>query len=440
MNPSWTGRSPPGSPSTPHQEESLLEIVAGANVIVGTPTGSGKSPGRHGRAVHRAGHRPRAYYTAPIKALVSEKFFDLVDIFGAGRRRHDHRRLRRQRRARRSSAAPRRSWPGSRCAAAPIPTPGIVVMDEFHYYGDPQRGWAWQVPLLELPRAQFVLMSATLGDMRFFADDLTERTGRETAVIADVRTPCPAALLVHLVPLTETLQDLLATNRAPVYIVHFTQAAAAGTGAGAVQPDGRQPGRAGPDRRGDRRFPVLPGLRPHPVPAGPARHRRAPRRDAAQVPAAGGEARPVRAAQGDLRDRHPRRRHQRADPHRADDGAVASTTAAAPGCCPPGSSTRSPAGPAGPGSTSPVTSWCSAPEHVIENAAGRGQGRRRRRQEAKGGAPQAAGGLRQLVGDHLRQARRRRTGTADLALPGVARHGARRGLPARATRSRPCAG
>ena len=40
-----------------------------------------------------------------------------------------------------------------------------VVMDEFHYYGDPDRGWAWQVPLLELPRAQFLLMSATLGDV-----------------------------------------------------------------------------------------------------------------------------------------------------------------------------------------------------------------------------------------------------------------------------------
>jgi len=50
-----------------------------------------------------------------------------------------------------------------------------VVMDEFHFYADPDRGWAWQVPLLELPRAQFLLMSATLGDVSRFERDLTRR-------------------------------------------------------------------------------------------------------------------------------------------------------------------------------------------------------------------------------------------------------------------------
>ncbi|MET0865646.1 MAG: DUF3516 domain-containing protein, partial [Nakamurella sp.] len=167
----------------------------------------------------------RSYYTAPIKALVSEKFFDLVDIFGA-------------------SAVGMITGDSAVNAAAPIicctaeilagialrggndSDAGIVVMDEFHYYGDPQRGWAWQVPLLELNRAQFVLMSATLGDMKFFAKDLTQRTGRETTVIANVERPVPLHFSYTLVPLTETLQDLLATNRAPVYIVHFTQAAA----------------------------------------------------------------------------------------------------------------------------------------------------------------------------------------------------------------------
>ena len=156
---------------------------------------------------------------------MSEKFFDLVDIFGA-------------------SAVGMITGDSAVNAAAPIicctaeilagvalrggadADAGIVVMDEFHYYGDSQRGWAWQVPLLELHRAQFVLMSATLGDMRFFADDLTKRTGRETAVIADVQRPVPLHFSYTLVPLTETLQDLLATSRAPVYIVHFTQAAA----------------------------------------------------------------------------------------------------------------------------------------------------------------------------------------------------------------------
>jgi superfamily II RNA helicase len=212
-------------PLYPHQEEALLEIVADANVIVGTPTGSGKSLIATAALFTGLATGRRSYYTAPIKALVSEKFFDLVDIFGA-------------------SAVGMITGDSAVNAAAPIicctaeilagvalragadADAGVVVMDEFHYYGDPQRGWAWQVPLLELNRAQFVLMSATLGDMRFFADDLTKRTGRETAVIANVERPVPLHFSYTLVPLTETLQDLLATNRAPVYIVHFTQASA----------------------------------------------------------------------------------------------------------------------------------------------------------------------------------------------------------------------
>ncbi len=214
-----------GLPLYPHQEESLLEIVGDANVIVGTPTGSGKSLIATAALFTGLATGRRSYYTAPIKALVSEKFFDLVDIFGA-------------------SAVGMITGDSAVNAAAPIicctaeilagialrggadSDAGIVVMDEFHYYGDPQRGWAWQVPLLELNRAQFVLMSATLGDMRFFADDLTKRTGRQTAVIANVQRPVPLHFSYTAVPLTETLQDLLATDRAPVYIVHFTQAAA----------------------------------------------------------------------------------------------------------------------------------------------------------------------------------------------------------------------
>ncbi|WP_236006662.1 DEAD/DEAH box helicase [Nakamurella leprariae] len=213
-----------------HQEEALLEIVAENNVIVATPTGSGKSMIATaalfaGLTAQQAGGSRRAYYTAPIKALVSEKFFDLVDIFGAdavGMITGD--------------SAVNATAPIICCTAEILAgialrggadaDPGVVVMDEFHYYGDPQRGWAWQVPLLELPRAQFVLMSATLGDVSFFAEDLTARTGRETSLITGVQRPVPLHFEYTLVPLTETLQELISTGRAPVYLVHFTQAAA----------------------------------------------------------------------------------------------------------------------------------------------------------------------------------------------------------------------
>jgi superfamily II RNA helicase len=99
-------------------------------------------------------------------------------------------------------------------------------MDEFHFYADPDRGWAWQVPLIELPQSQFLLMSATLGDVGFFREDLTRRTGRETAVITSVQRPVPLHYRYVLTPLHETIAELLVTHEAPVYVVHFTQAAA----------------------------------------------------------------------------------------------------------------------------------------------------------------------------------------------------------------------
>jgi hypothetical protein len=103
---------------------------------------------------------------------------------------------------------------------------GLVVMDEFHFYGDPDRGWAWQVPLLELPRAQFLLMSATLGDTTFLREDLTRRTGRPTALVAHAERPVPLHHYYATTPMHETIAELLDTRQAPIYVVHFTQASA----------------------------------------------------------------------------------------------------------------------------------------------------------------------------------------------------------------------
>src|SRR5699024_7865973 len=209
----------------PHQEEALIEVVTGSHVIASTPTGSGKSliaVAAHYVALARG---QRTFYTAPLKALVSEKFFDLVDIFGAeqvGMLTGD---------SAINTEAP------IICATAEILANqalhsgsdldvGQVIMDEFHFYADPQRGWAWQVPLLELNGAQFVLMSATLGDVTPIAEDLTRRTGTEVAVIANTERPVPLTYSYSTEPLQDVVKELLGTHRTPVYIVHFTQAAA----------------------------------------------------------------------------------------------------------------------------------------------------------------------------------------------------------------------
>ena len=171
-----------GRPLYPHQDEALSQILSDRHVIAATPTGSGKS--MIALAAHTASlaRDARSYYTAPLKALVSEKFFELVRLFGAdnvGMITGD---------TSINAAAPIICCTAEILANQALREGGdldadTVVMDEFHYYADPQRGWAWQVPLLELPRAQMVLMSATLGDVSFFVRDLRERTGREVAVV-----------------------------------------------------------------------------------------------------------------------------------------------------------------------------------------------------------------------------------------------------------------
>jgi superfamily II RNA helicase len=214
-----------GTTLYPAQEEALIELVSGANVVLATPTGSGKSLVATGAQYAALAAGRRSYYTAPIKALVSEKFFALCGVFGAenvGMLTGD--------------AAVNRDAPIIACTAEVLANIalregadadiGLVVMDEFHFYGDPDRGWAWQVPLLELPKAQFLLMSATLGDVTFLREDLTRRTGRPTALVAHAERPVPLHHYYATTPMHETIQELLDTKQAPIYVVHFTQASA----------------------------------------------------------------------------------------------------------------------------------------------------------------------------------------------------------------------
>src|SRR3954454_20349134 len=209
----------------PAQEEALIEVVTGANVILSTPTGTGKSLVAMGAHFAALAQGRRTFYTAPIKALVSEKFFALIDVFGpenVGMLTGD--------------AAVNSQAPLICCTAEVLANIalregadadiGQVVMDEFHFYSEPDRGWAWQVPLIELPQAQFILMSATLGDVTRFVDDLTRRTGRDTAVVTSATRPVPLTYQWALTPLHETIEELLSTHQAPIYVVHFTQAAA----------------------------------------------------------------------------------------------------------------------------------------------------------------------------------------------------------------------
>lgn len=209
-----------------HQEEAVLEIVAGRHVILNTPTGSGKSLvalAMHFRALCLG---KRAYYTSPIKALVSEKFFDLCRVFGperVGMLTGD--------------AALNHDAPIICCTAEVLANIALrdgeraavdfAVLDEFHFFADRDRGIAWQIPLLSLPQTTFMVMSATLGDTSELAADLEARTGREVSLVKSRERPVPLEFSYAETPIHETISEIVEGGRSPAYVVNFTQREAA---------------------------------------------------------------------------------------------------------------------------------------------------------------------------------------------------------------------
>ncbi|MBI3192489.1 MAG: DUF3516 domain-containing protein, partial [Pedosphaera parvula] len=208
------------------QEEAILELFEEKNVILNTPTGSGKSlvaAALHFQALARG---RRSVYTCPIKALVNEKWLALCREFGpenVGLSTGD--------------ASVNRDAPILCCTAEILANIALregdqatvreVVMDEFHWYADRDRGVAWQAPLLTLPQARFLLMSATLGDTSFFEAELTKLNRRPTVTVKSEERPVPLKFAWSEIPLAQTLEQLVSEGKAPVYVVHFTQADAA---------------------------------------------------------------------------------------------------------------------------------------------------------------------------------------------------------------------
>ncbi|EDY83141.1 DEAD/DEAH box helicase domain protein [Verrucomicrobiia bacterium DG1235] len=212
----------------PAQEEAILEIFAGKHLILNTPTGSGKSLVAAAMHYYSASLGRRSVYTCPIKALVNEKFLALCRDFGpenVGMMTGD--------------ASVNRDAPILCCTAEILSNIALrdgpkarvhdVIMDEFHYYSDYERGVAWQVPLLTLPHCKFLLISATLGDTAFFSRSLEDLTGVECVTVSSKQRPVPLEFTYLEDPLVEALEKLGEQNRLPVYIVHFTQRNASDT-------------------------------------------------------------------------------------------------------------------------------------------------------------------------------------------------------------------
>ena len=215
-----------GTTLYPAQEEAILELLDGKNVILNTPTGSGKSMVALALHFDSLAHGRRSVYTCPIKALVNEKWMALCKEFGAenvGLSTGD--------------ATVNRDAPIICCTAEILSNMALcegetlsiidIVMDEFHYYSDRERGVAWQVPLLTLPQSRFLLMSATVGATEFFERDMTKHTGRESVTVRSTQRPVPLDFSYSTTEISTEVQKLVNEGKAPVYVVHFTQAAAA---------------------------------------------------------------------------------------------------------------------------------------------------------------------------------------------------------------------
>ena len=215
-----------GTTLYPAQEEAILELLDGKNVILNTPTGSGKSMVALALHFDSIAHGRKSVYTCPIKALVNEKWMALCKEFGpenVGLSTGD--------------ATVNRDAPILCCTAEILSNMALcegekltitdIVMDEFHYYSDRERGVAWQIPLLTLPQSRFLLMSATVGATEFFEREMTKHTGRQSVTVRSSQRPVPLDFSYSTPEISTEVQKLVNEGKAPVYVVHFTQAAAA---------------------------------------------------------------------------------------------------------------------------------------------------------------------------------------------------------------------
>src|SRR3954453_9731116 len=210
----------------PAQESAILELFEEKNVILNTPTGSGKSLVAAAVQFKGLAQGRRSIYTCPIKALVNEKWLSLCREFGpdnVGLSTGD--------------ATLNHDAPILCCTAEILANIALrdgpqanvqdVIMDEFHYYSDRERGVAWQVPLLTLSRSRFLLMSATLGETQFFEGEMTRLNGLPSVTISSKDRPVPLEFSYAETPLATTLETLAAEGKSPIYVVHFTQLEAA---------------------------------------------------------------------------------------------------------------------------------------------------------------------------------------------------------------------
>ena len=306
-----------------------------------------------------------SFYTCPIKALVNEKFFALCEAFGpenVGMMTGDASINRdapiicctAEILANMACARPSRAWTTSSWTSSTTTPTGSAA-------------WPGRSRCSACRATTFLLMSATLGDMSAIAESLAALTGREVAVVRSGERPVPLDFEYRETPLHETIEDLFDKGLHPIYLVNFTQRAAAEQAQDLMSVNFSTKDDKEAIRGALEDTPFDSALRQGAASASCARHRRAPRGAAAALPAPGREAGAAGPAQGRQRHRHAGRGREHPHPHGAVHAAVQVRRREDWRSCACATSSRSRGARGGRGFDTRGAVVAQAPEHVVEN-------------------------------------------------------------------------
>ncbi len=205
----------------PVQEQAIGKIFAGESLLVTVPTGTGKTLMAKA-ALHLAINKnQRAVYTTPLRALTEEKYRELCADFGEGYVGFATGDYKVNREAPIQVEVAEILW--NRIVADKHVAPAdIVVMDEGHYFNDPERGYVWEQSIIGLdPRVQLVILSATVGHPEKFCHwvELTRRVPLGLVDSRDRKVPLVHEFREEM--MIDTVRDLAHTGDVPAIIFVF---------------------------------------------------------------------------------------------------------------------------------------------------------------------------------------------------------------------------
>ncbi|HKE17377.1 MAG TPA: DEAD/DEAH box helicase [Kofleriaceae bacterium] len=205
----------------PAQEQAFTRIFAGDSVMVTVPTGTGKTMMAKA-AIHKALELgQRAIYTTPLRALTEEKHRELSEDFGAERVGFATGDYRVNPDAPVQVVVAEILW--NRIFGDRLHVPAdVVVMDEGHYFNDPERGYVWEQSIIALdPRTQLIILSATVGHADRFCHwiEICRRVPMQLVESRERRVP-----LYHEYResyLVEVVRELAAAGDVPAIVFVF---------------------------------------------------------------------------------------------------------------------------------------------------------------------------------------------------------------------------